>query len=503
MQTQQAYAELIQRAREETLLASCATLLEWDEETYMPPAGLEHRGNQLALLAGLHHQQATDPRIGELLAELEGSALVLDPASVASANVRELRRTYERLTRLPRRLVEELTRTTTLAQHEWIIARQQADFARFRPWLEKIVTLKRREAECLGYEAVPYDALLEEFEPGARTQEIAQLFEALRRELLPLVAALTSARRRPKIELLRRPFAPDRQRAFGEKAAAALGFDFERGRLDTATHPFFSTIGPDDCRISTRYNSHYLSDGFFGILHEVGHALYEQGLDPEHFGTPMGEAASLGVHESQSRLWENLVGRSRPFWEHFFPLAQHFFPEALGDVTVGDFHFALNAVEPSLNRVRADEATYNLHIFVRFELEQALIHGDLAVADVPGAWNDAYQRYLGITSPNDAEGCLQDGHWGAGLIGYFSTYTLGNIFAAQLFARAEQELGDLRTAFAQGEFSGLLGWLRDKVYRQGRRYPAARLIEHVAGLPPDHRPLVCLLRQKYAELYGI
>jgi carboxypeptidase Taq len=469
----------------------------------MPVGGVEHRGNQLALLAGLHHEKATDPRIGELLQELERDAPVDDPQAPPAVNLRELRRAYGRLTRLPRRLIEELTRTTTLAQHEWAAARRAADFARFRPWLEKILSLKRCEAECLGYEDLPYDALLDEFEPGVRTRPIAALFEALRRELVPLANALIYAPRKPNLSILHRAFPLDRQRTFCETVAAALGFDFERGRLDTATHPFFSTIGSGDCRLTTRFRLDNFNDGFFGVLHELGHGLYEQGLDPEHFGTPMGEAVSLGIHESQARLWENFVGRSRPVWEHFFPLSRRLFPQALGDVTLEEFHFALHNVGPSCNRVRADEVTYNLHILVRFELEQALLTGDLPTADVPQAWNEAYRHVLGITPADNAEGCLQDSHWSAGLFGYFPTYTLGNIFAAQLFAQAEEELGDLDKTLAQGEFEGLLDWLRAKVYRQGKRYPSVQLIEHVTSAPPDYHPLICSLRQRYGRLYGI
>jgi carboxypeptidase Taq len=321
--------------------------------------------------------------------------------------------------------------------------------------------------------------------------------------LVPLVTALTYAPRKPKVEILHCSFALDKQRLFGEMVATALGFDFERGRLDTAAHPFFGPIGPGDCRITARYSLHDFNDGFFSILHEVGHGLYEQGLDPAHFGTPLGEAASLGVHESQSRLWENLVGRSRPFWDHFFPLARQLFPQALRDVTVDEFHFAVNCVEASSNRVQADEATYNLHILVRFQLEQALIAGDLKPADIPGAWNEAYRHALGVTPPDDAEGCLQDSHWAAGLIGYFPTYTLGNVFATQLFAKAEEELGDLGAPFAQGRFAVLLHWLREGVYQHGRRYPAPRLMERVTGSSLDPRPLVRRLRQKYLTLYGI
>jgi carboxypeptidase Taq len=503
MNTQAAYDELIQRTREESLLASCAELLGWDELTYMPRGGVAHRGNQMAFLAGLLHQRASDPRLGELLDLLEESEVVRDPDSDAAVNVRELRRAYNRATRLPRTLVEEIARVTSLAQQEWAVARQKSDFDYFRPWLEKIVVLKRREAEALAFGRVAYDALLDEYEPGASSQQLAQLFTALRRELVPLLGAIIGTQRRANGRILERELPVDRQRVFGEAVAAALGFDFRGGRLDTTVHPFFTGIGPGDCRICTRFGPHTFCDGFFGILHEVGHALYEQGLPAEHHGTPVGAAVSLGMHESQSRLWENTVGRSRSFWEHFLPRARQVFHQALDDVSLEEWYFALNQVVPSFNRVQADEVTYNLHILVRFELEQALLAGELDAADVPAAWNEAYRRYLGITPPDDAEGCLQDGHWGSGLIGYFPTYTLGNLFAAQLFARASEEIGNLDAVFACGDFRPLLDWLRERVYRHGSRYRPARLIERATGAPPDHRPLVQALRRKYGELYGL
>jgi carboxypeptidase Taq len=502
MRVQAAYDELIRRVREEAVLASCTALLAWDEETYMPRGGVANRGNQLALLAGLQHDLATDPHLGELLATLADSALLGDPCSPEEVNVREIRRTYTRLKSLPRRLVEELARTTSFAQEAWSTAVRHADFSRVRPWLEKVLALKCQEAQCLGYETVAYDALLDEYEPGTRSRDVARLFAALRRELVPLVAAIASSPHKANEDILRREYPVRRQRVFGEAVATALGFDFDRGRLDTAAHPSFGSCGPDDCRITTRF-SPYFGDAFFALLHEVGHGLYEQGLAKEHYGTPLGEAASLGVHESQSRLWENTVGRSLPFWEHFFPRARQVFPGALAGVRLGDFYPAVNQVAASPNRVRADEVTYNLHILVRFELEQALVRGDLPVAELPAAWNEAYRHHLGITPANDAEGCLQDGHWAAGLIGYFPTYTLGNVFAAQLFARADADLGGLDGLFAAGEFDGLLGWLRTSVHRHGRRYPAARLIEQATGAPPDHRPLVAALRRKYGELYGL
>jgi len=503
MTPQAAYDELIRRSKEEALLHSCAAVLEWDELTYMPPGGVTGRANQLAYLAGLEHDRATDPRLGELLSTVENSSFLADPEGLQAVNVREMRRSYNRLTRLPRSLVEELARLVPLAQQQWSTSRQEADFASFRPWLEKIVALKRQEADCIGYPHEPYDALLDDYEPGTRTQDIVGLFRSLRDELAGLVRAIGQSRKRPKSAILRRTYAADNQQAFGREVASALGFDFERGRIDLAVHPFCSQIGLSDCRIAIRYSTNNFSDAFFSLLHEVGHGLYDQGLDPADDGTPVGTVTSVGLSESQARLWENLVGRSLPFWKYFFPRARQAFPEALGKVSLTDFHAAVNQVGPSLNRVQADEVTYNLHILIRFELERALVKGNLSVPDLPAAWNDAYKRTLGIVPANDAEGCLQDGHWSEGLIGYFPTYTLGNLFAAQLFAKARAELGNLDHDFADGQFAGLLDWLRDQVYRHGSRYPAPRLIERTTGTKPDHRPLIQGLREKYGELYGI
>jgi carboxypeptidase Taq len=546
MDAHEAYTELIRRLRELAILGSCSSLLGWDEQTFMPDGGAGHRSAQMGLLAGLHHERATEPEIGDLLATIESSNLVVQPRSPAAVNVRELRRSYNRRVRLPRTLVEELARTTSLAQPEWVRARSTSDFARFRPWLEKIIQLKRQESACLSgqpaddgqqlrhalvgtpsREPLPiaagtaYDFLLDEYEPGATTSELAILFQALRRELVPLAARITEASQRadraspaPRAAasgnpaatgptILNRFYPRERQKVFGEAAAAAVGFDFHRGRLDVTAHPFCSGIGPGDCRITTRYDEHNFSDAFFGILHEAGHGLYEQGLDPDHYGTPMGEAVSLGIHESQSRLWENAVARSRPFWTYWFPIARRIFHEALSDVSVDAFHAAVNFVTPSLIRVQADEVTYNLHIIVRFELEQALLSGDLAVTDLPAAWNQKYEEALGLKPRNDAEGCLQDIHWSAGLLGYFPTYTLGNLYAAQLFARAQSDAGGFDQSFAQGDYSGLLAWLRANVHREGQRRRSVELIEHITGSKPDHRPLIAALTQKYSELYGI
>jgi carboxypeptidase Taq len=522
------YDELIGRSRELAVLGSCSSVLGWDEQTYMPTGAAAHRGEQLALLAGLHHDRATDPRLGELLAKLEGSALAADRDSIEAANIRQLRRDYDRRTRLPRDLVEALARTTSLAQQEWIAARKNSDFAAFRPRLEEVIGLKREESKCLHETllkerraALPahpedeppadagstiYDPLLDQYEPGARTTRLRVLFEALREELAPFVRDIAEASRKrgeagPSI--LERSYPVDRQKMLGEAAASALGFDFERGRIDVSAHPFCSGIGPGDVRATTRYDARQFGDAFFGVLHEVGHGLYEQGLPAEQYGAPAGEAVSLGVHESQSRLWENAVGRGRPFWNYWFPIARRVFHDALHDVSLDAFLAAVNQVEPSLIRVQADEVTYNLHILIRFELEQALLTGDLPVADLPSAWNAKYAETLGVTPANDAEGCLQDIHWSAGLFGYFPTYTLGNVYAAQLYNKANADLPGLEDAFGRGDFSELLAWLRDKIHRHGRRYEPTDLIERAVGEPVDHRPLMASLRRKYGAIYGV
>jgi carboxypeptidase Taq len=503
MDAQQSYTELLRRVREGNLLASCASVLGWDERTYMPRQGSAHRAEQMALLAGLTHQMMTEPVIGELLSTVECSSLVGDETSDAAVNVRETRRTYDRAVKVPAKLVEELARVTTLAQQVWQEAKKADDFARFCPYLEKVVRLKREEAQAVGYKEVPYDALLDEYEPGATTAEITRLFAALRADLVPLVAAITGSGRRPRQDFLQRDYPIERQHIFSQAAAAAVGFDFEAGRLDVTTHPFCSGIGPGDCRLTTRYNPNHFVQAFFGTLHETGHGMYEQGLPAEHFGTPLGTYASLGIHESQSRLWENQVGRSRPFWEHFFPRARQVFLQSLADVTLDDFYFAVNDVTPSFIRVEADEATYNMHIILRFELEQALVSGDLQPAEVPGVWNEKFRASFGITPPSDAKGCLQDIHWSSGGIGYFPTYTLGNLYAAQFMEQARADLPDLENDFRSGRFDRLKGWLNEKIHRPARRWRAGTLCQQVTGRPLSHKPLLAYLKGKYAPLYHL
>jgi len=489
--------ELLAHFKEYRLLDSIGNLLGWDERTYMPPKGSPHRADQMALIAKLAHAKVTAPRLGELI------ETVAHPESDAAVNLREIRRTRDRAVKMPASLVEELARTTTRAQNVWQEARKNDDFASFAPWLDKIVRLKRQEAQAVGYTAAAYDALLDEYEPGATTAEITQVFSELRRELVPLVERITTCGRAPRRDILHREFPVDRQVFFGQAAAAAIGFDFAAGRLDTTVHPFCSGIGPGDCRLTTRYNPRFFNEAFFGILHEAGHGIYDQGLAPEHFGTPLGSAVSLGIHESQSRLWENQVGRSKPFWSHFLPRLKQSFPGTLDDVGLDDFHWAVNDVQRSFIRVEADEATYNLHIILRFEMEQALVSGDLPTAEVPAAWNEKFRQLLGLTPPNHAQGCLQDIHWSMGGLGYFPTYTLGNLYAAQFMEQARKDLGDLDASICQGSFASLKDWLNKNIHRPGQRYRPQELCRRVTGRTLSHRPLLDYLWKKYGGLYGV
>lgn len=503
MDPSQAYAELEERSRHRAFLASTLELLGWDELTYLPRGGVEHRGHQMAYLAGLDHQQTTDPRIDELLTTVEDSSWLGSAAESHRVNMRRWRRIYQQTTRVPRRLVEELAEVTAIAQREWAEARETDEFSRFAPWLAKIVTLKQHEADCRRTTDDRYDALLDEYEIDATATQLATLFAGLRTELSKLLAAIGSSARESSDALLRREYPIERQRIFAESMAADIGFDFHRGRLDATTHPFYAAIGPGDCRITTRYATHDFGDAFFSMLHEMGHGLYEQGLDPIHFGTPYGEAPSTGIHESQSQFWEKIIGRDRPFWRHAFPRARDVFHDALHRIDVEQFFRALNHVEPSWNRVRADAVTYDLHILIRFELERALIRGDLPIDDLPTAWNEAYARYLTIVPASDIEGCLQDGHWSAGMFGYFPVYTLGNIYAAQFHDAARRALPDLDDQLARGDFRPLVDWLRTNIYQHGGAFGPAKLVEHVTGEPPDSRFLVECLGRRYRDLYDL
>lgn len=498
------YDEFTKELREISLLSSCGSILGWDERVNMPRAGSGFRADQLALISGMVHERFVAPKVGDMIAALEQSDLIKDPESVEAVNIREIRHHYDKQTKLPKDLVEEITRTTTLAQAEWVNARRNRDFKSFVPWLEKVVDLTIKRAEAYGYDDEPYTALLDDYEPGATTAEVEKVLGDFRKDLVELVAKIQNAKQKPDESIILRNYPPELQKVFGEAVAAAIGFSFDAGRLDVTTHPFCSGIGPGDTRITTRYNPNRLNDALFGTMHETGHALYEMGLEKDkYFGQPMAESTSLGIHESQSRMWENQVGRSKSFWKYFFPQAQRIFKEALSGVSLDDFYGAINFVKPSYIRVEADEATYNLHILLRFELERALAKRDLKPKDVAGEWNSRFEKYFGIKVDHDGNGCLQDIHWSAGLIGYFPTYSLGNLYAGQFFAKALEEMPKLFADFEAGNFSNLLNWLRKNIHQHGQRYRATDLVRKVTGNPLSHKPLMAYMEKKFGEIYGL
>lgn len=513
-------------------LDAASAVLGWDQETYMPPGAIEARAAQLTTLARLSHETFTDEAIGRLLeaaaTELDGAPFDSDDASL----VRVATRDWERAIKIPADLVARLAGATSMGQQAWQRARQASDFGGFEAHLQTILELTREKAEALGYEDRIYDPLLAEFEPGISTGEIESLFAMLREQLVPIVQALTDGAA-DKGEIPDRPdgsehddesdpagassstapaqiapppldqvFDAAAQWDFGVAVIEDFGFDFEHGRQDRSAHPFTTAFSAADVRLTTRIHEDFLPAGLFGTLHECGHGLYEQGIAPQLARTPLADGASLGVHESQSRLWEILVGRSRPFWAHYFPKLRDAFPQAVDGIDINAFYRAINTVRPSLIRVEADEVTYNLHIMLRFELENALLEGRVAVEDLPDAWNAAMERYLGIVPDSDANGVLQDIHWSMGAIGYFPTYTLGNLMSAQIFARLRQDLPDLDEQTAAGRFDQLLGWLRDNIHRHGRKFTASELLERMGCGPLSADPWLEYIRGKYGELSG-
>jgi carboxypeptidase Taq len=484
-------------------LGRIARLQGWDQETMMPPAGTRYRARQRATLEGLAHERLTRPRVGEVLAALAEPAATGALAPADAATVRELQREYDMAVKLPNAFVRELAQTTTEGVEIWRRARAESRFSDFAPALEHIVELKRLEAEYLGYAGHPYDALLDQYEPGLTVAQLTPLFDELRRATVALLGRLMAAPDQPDRAVLALEYDLAEQWRFGETLLRLIGFDFNAGRLDRSTHPFASSLGPGDVRLTTRLRADDLAEAIFGALHEGGHGLYEQGIDPDLADTIVGQYVSLGVHESQSRLWENCVGRGLPFWRFAYPRLQAVFPAQLGGISVDAFVRAINRVEPSLIRTEADEVTYNLHIILRYEIECRLLARELKVRDLPGVWNELMRDYLGITPPDDRAGVLQDTHWAFGGLGYFPTYTLGNLYAAQLWAAARRDLPDLDDQIAGGQLGALLGWMRAHIHRPGRLYRPAELIERATGTPPDSSHLVRYLNDKFTRLYHL
>ncbi|HEY3248818.1 MAG TPA: carboxypeptidase M32 [bacterium] len=482
---------------------AAAALLSWDQETYMPPEGAAGRANHLATLSRILHQMFVSEQTAQLLAAAERGAADRDPESDDAALVRVTRRDFDKVTKLPLEFVTERARARSISTQVWREARPRNDFPAFRPHLETMVDYARREADYLGYEAHPYDALLDNYEPEMTTADVKTLFARLREVTVPLVRAIAQRGRVVEDAFLNREYDEAGQEQFGLAVAEAFGYNLRRGRLDRSPHPFATGFGQKDVRITTRYNRRDLSSAIFGIFHEAGHAMYEQGISPALERTPLSRGTSLGMHESQSRMWENLVGRSRNFWHHYFPRLQQVFPAQLHDVDPEAFYRAVNLVQPDLIRVEADEVTYNLHIMVRFELELALMDGTLQAADLPEAWKARMQEYLGVVPPDDKDGVMQDIHWSGGSIGYFPTYTLGNVISVQLFEAAAQANPAIPDEIGRGEFGTLLGWLREHVHRHGRKFFAKDLIRRATGSELSPEPYLAYLQRKFGEIYGL
>jgi carboxypeptidase Taq len=491
------YQEFLSKVRLIQHLSGAAALLGWDQEVCLPPAGTASRATHLAALATVIHEKMCDARLGELIEELAGRAL--DP--VAAADLREFKRERDRAVRLPSSLVADFAAATALAHADWVIARDRDDWRLFAPHLTRLVELSRRKAEAIGYAQEPYDALLDEFEPGARAGELATLFSSLREAIVDLLSRV-EARSEPTAPAFAGDVPVARQDAFGREVLAAVGYDFAAGRLDVSAHPFTEAIGAGDVRITSRYDTRDIFSGLYACLHEGGHALYEQGLPAERRDQPSGQAASLGIHESQSRLWENHVGRSHEFAAWVLPRLREAFggPFLHGDSH--DLYRAANVVRRSLIRIEADEVTYNLHIILRLDIERALLRGDLAAADVAAVWREKMRADLGIEPRTDTEGALQDIHWSMGALGYFPTYTLGNLYAAQMWKTLQRDLPGAEAGLARGEFAPVLGWLREKIHVRGSLFRADDLCCEVTGSSLRVEPYLDYLNAKFGELYG-
>jgi carboxypeptidase Taq len=485
-----------------TDLVYASGLLGWDQQTYMPPAGSAGRGYQFATLARLIHQRSTAAETGRLLEDLNARIDELDPASDDAALIRFSYHEYQKQTRVPEKLVMETAQVTAAAHEAWVNARQASDFSIFQPLLERVVDLRRQYAQCFEPYDHIYDPLLDDYERGMKTSEVQAIFNELRPQQVALIKAISE---QPQVDtsFFEHDYPEQQQWDFGVEVITGFGYDWKRGRQDKAAHPFTISISLDDVRITTRFDPRRPGTALFGTMHEAGHALYELGVDPALMRTPLANGASLALHESQSRMWENLVGRSLPFWKHFYPRLQSMFPSQLSNVDLLTFYRGINKVAPSYIRVEADEATYNLHIMLRLELEIALMEGSLQVKDLPEAWNERMRDYLGVTPPNDAVGVLQDIHWSGGMIGYFPTYALGNLVSAQLWERINSDIPDLAQQIERGEFATLLGWLRDKIHRHGAKFEPQALVEQVTGSKIDPKPYIRYLENKYTEIYGL
>lgn len=482
-------------------IRAAISLLHWDQQVNMPPKGAEARAQQLATLSTLEHRLFTDVALGALLSEISEGPDTLD-----KEDARLLRVTaydYERARKLPDRFVHEVAEAQSRAYEVWVQARKESAWSVFEPHLEKIVELSGRKADYLGFEESPYDALLEEYERGMTTDKVKRVFKQLAEKQSALVQRIVESRNQPDLSWMDAQWPEQAQWDMSLSILKDMGYDFEAGRQDKAVHPFSTSFDIHDVRITTRIDERDPFSSLLASIHEGGHALYSQGHAESDRRTPLAEGASLGMHESQSRMWENVIGRSLPFWGHYTPIMRGLFPAQMKGIEAEQIHAAINRVRPSLIRVEADECTYNLHVILRFEIEVALIEGQIAVADVPALWNEKMKHYLGLDVPGDAQGCLQDIHWSLGAIGYFPTYALGNLYAAQFFQVILKDIPKLWQQIGRGEFAPLLAWLREHIHRHGRGKLPQELLVDITGHPLQVSPYIEYLQTKYSDLYGL
>lgn len=499
-----AYSDLRRALLEIAHLDQASNLLEWDMEVYLPKLGHKARAEAMGYIAGLRHGKFISKEFEEILmraVEFEKTGVLDDNDSFI---VLKTLSDFEKARRLPAEFVEELKKLEGEGYQVWVDARAKSNFSLFEPCLTRIIAAKRREAEYVGYAGSPYDALMDEHEPGSTYADTAEIFDELKRFLVPFIQKIKNSRVKIDKKFLSRKFPIDKQDKFIRMAVQEIGFDFDKGRLDVAAHPFCESMHPTDIRITTRFNERdFLNQALMSAIHEAGHGLYDQGLREEYFGTPLGDAISLGIHESQSRMWENLIGRSMSFWKYFFPKLQKAFPGQLRGVSLEQFYRAINFVEPGFIRVDADEVTYNLHVIFRVEIERDLIEGDLEVKDCPRVWNEKIKENFGLDVPDDAHGILQDVHWSCGLLGYYHTYSLGNIYGAQFNHAAQIQIPGLNNKIAEGNFLELREWLRKNIHVHGELYIPEHLVLRVTGEKPSPKYFIDYLEKKYSEIYNL
>jgi carboxypeptidase Taq len=476
-----------------------AALMQWDMEIYMPPLGGDFRAQQISTLSGIAHELSTDEKFGKTLEKLSDDPSLSEKER---RNIEESLKDFNRNKKYTTEFVETLSRTVSEAVQVWTKAKKESDFRMFAPLLEKLISLKRQECEILGYDDHPYDALLDLYEPGAKTREIDALFKGVKEWLVGFVKQISS---RPQNEnsFMFRNYEKNKQWDFGVALLKQMGYDFNAGRQDISAHPFSTSFNCRDVRVTTRISENDLNEMIWSCIHEGGHALYEQGLNEEDYGLPSGEAISLGIHESQSRLWENHVGRSHAYWKANYKKLQELFPRNLEKVSVDDFYKAMNVVQPSFIRTSADELTYHFHVLIRFEIEKALIEKSIGVKELPEIWNAKYKTYLGIDVPNDSKGVLQDIHWSYGSFGYFPTYSLGSFYSAQFFSKAGRDIPHLEKEIESGNMKPLLGWLRENIHQHGKVYPAEALCKKVTGEKLNFNYFRDYANKKYAALYNL